>query len=1383
MSHSPASAPGSSRIPRPRRWSFHPSALCAAVGLALVSSSPGNATTIHVPPDVATVAAGLAAASAGDTVEVACGTYFESALVLKSGVVLQSETRHPECVTIDGEGEKRLFSGFDLSSSTKVVGITFTHGWSTNGYYLQAVGPGRIPSGEPNPEPPGVGGTTDRGGGAGGYLGNSDVRFEDCVWIANEAFIHGGALRIQGGAPSFTRCRIEANTSRWTAGGMYVGGEADVSLADCVVRANEALYGAGLYVAYSRVSAEEVDVLENRAERVGGGVSAVASDLQWSGSLLSDNSTDPGGTNRGGAVSCRGGTSGFNGCTFAGNGSPRGSAVHASSATISIGESIVAFNTGAAEPLGSDSGFFTVTCSDLYGNQAEPGALAGRGSESSFGSDNISSDPLFCDLDFHDYGLREGSPCLPENNACQVQIGARGLGCGLEGGVLVRTEPPGLEVLVDGQTHVSPALFDWVPGTIHSLGVDSPQEMIEGARHSFASWSDGGAILHDVVAPESTTTFTAFFDSEYYLTIAISGNGTAVPASGWHASGEVVPISATPEGEWVFAEWVGEGNGSYSGPDNPAAVTMRGPVTETARFDFDGDYLLTMVPESGGAVTPETGYHHAGDEVPIEAVPDVGHHFAGWSGFGQGSYSGTDNPASVTMLSDILQVAGFGPDVVNLVTAALGEGTVTPPSGSDFYRDLVTLGAVPDPGWVFLTWAGTGPGSYTGPDPAPQIEMLGDIHETAIFQLGTFDLTMVAGEGGNVTPESGEYSGGTSVQITAVADSAWEFVRWEGTGSGSYSGPQNPASVWMVSDITEAAVFLPIGVRTLTMDVGSGNGTVTPPGGDYPRYSEVTIEAVPAPGWAFTGWTGSGSGSYTGYDNPAVVTMLEDVHQWALFDSAAIATITITTSPPGYPMVVDGDSTVSPATYIWAEGTHHEFSVPASQVADSTHRSVFTQWDDGVVFPNRGINTPGEDHTYTAFYDAEVFLRFADPLEGTSSPGDGWHTVGEAVTIHAHGIGTYAFSSWSGQGSGSYTGLDNPATVTMNEPIVQTPSFVPFGHEFSISASDTDPFVNEASPAGGVRSLYLWGTCLEQGLAALQASVVTDLPVLAFTPSPGILNAGSATDLLLAVGGCPAGEDADRLLGTWIVEDSGGDFCLGDTGPDPFASVDCVDGDPSLVVHPRLVGFSSSGNGPCLVEENPCRHLGGFDAAVRIVAGDRALEIGVQPASGRAHDGWHLFRSTGAGAPFTRVTHEPVAGGLRAAYRDEGVEASRNYVYKLMEVVDGRPGASSGEISARTPEWAPAFTSFSGAHPNPFGGGTLFRFALATRAHVRLEVYDVTGRRVSRVLDESRDPGYWEAPWDGRDGGGLRVSSGVYFVRFEAGDYRSTRKIVRLGGR
>jgi flagellar hook assembly protein FlgD len=51
---------------------------------------------------------------------------------------------------------------------------------------------------------------------------------------------------------------------------------------------------------------------------------------------------------------------------------------------------------------------------------------------------------------------------------------------------------------------------------------------------------------------------------------------------------------------------------------------------------------------------------------------------------------------------------------------------------------------------------------------------------------------------------------------------------------------------------------------------------------------------------------------------------------------------------------------------------------------------------------------------------------------------------------------------------------------------------------------------------------------------------------------------------------------------------------------------------------------------------------------------------------------------------------------------------------------------------------------------------------------VRLQVYDLIGRRVRSLLDESKSVGYYRVLWNGRDEGGKEVASGVYVYGFTA---------------
>jgi hypothetical protein len=158
----------------------------------------------------------------------------------------------------------------------------------------------------------------------------------------------------------------------------------------------------------------------------------------------------------------------------------------------------------------------------------------------------------------------------------------------------------------------------------------------------------------------------------------------------------------------------------------------------------------------------------------------------------------------------------------------------------------------------------------------------------------------------------------------------------------------------------------------------------------------------------------------------------------------------------------------------------------------------------------------------------------------------------------------------------------------MNGPVLEAPSFLPFGFNFSISASSADPFVYAASPTGTARSLYFWVTCAEEGLSAFEGSVIGELIPLEFTPEPQIFNLGDANDLLLAIGGCPTGGAVNLLLGNWIVFDGGGTFCLGQSAKGNLGAVDCDTEAPSLVQRPRIIGFSSSATFPCLIDDHPC---------------------------------------------------------------------------------------------------------------------------------------------------------------------------------------------------
>jgi len=77
----------------------------------------------------------------------------------------------------------------------------------------------------------------------------------------------------------------------------------------------------------------------------------------------------------------------------------------------------------------------------------------------------------------------------------------------------------------------------------------------------------------------------------------------------------------------------------------------------------------------------------------------------------------------------------------------------------------------------------------------------------------------------------------------------------------------------------------------------------------------------------------------------------------------------------------------------------------------------------------------------------------------------------------------------------------------------------------------------------------------------------------------------------------------------------------------------------------------------------------------------------------------------------------------------------------------------------------PAETRLLPPSPNPLSRSSALRFDLARGGRVRLEVFDINGRRVALVADRAFDPGRYRLDWNGRDDGGARLGAGLYFVR------------------
>jgi hypothetical protein len=116
--------------------------------------------------------------------------------------------------------------------------------------------------------------------------------------------------------------------------------------------------------------------------------------------------------------------------------------------------------------------------------------------------------------------------------------------------------------------------------------------------------------------------------------------------------------------------------------------------------------------------------------------------------------------------------------------------------------------------------------------------------------------------------------------------------------------------------------------------------------------------------------------------------------------------------------------------------------------------------------------------------------------------------------------------------------------------------------------------------------------------------------------------------------------------------------------------------------------------------------------------------------------------------------------------------------YQLSPVLatDVSPMTGVDQHDAKLPESFALLQNY----PNPFNPTTIIRYDLPRQAHVKLVIYDLLGKAVATLVDAKEAPGFKNVTWNGLDGAGQRVASGIYLYRIEAEGFAASRKLTLL---
>jgi uncharacterized protein (TIGR03437 family) len=264
------------------------------------------------------------------------------------------------------------------------------------------------------------------------------------------------------------------------------------------------------------------------------------------------------------------------------------------------------------------------------------------------------------------------------------------------------------------------------------------------------------------------------------------------------------------------------------------------------------------------------------------------------------------------------------------------------------------------------------------------------------------------------------------------------FSNWE-WAAGTSTSSQSTLVITADPLITEYTAVYTVAYQ-LNIDCNNITGSVSVVGatiGCGKNYlasgSVLTITAVPAAGYIFTGWVSGQNQSIQGTTD--VVTLNGPTQVTPIFQTAA--QMNLVTVPAGLHLLVDQANVTTPYQAQWGNGTVHSVGPVSPQMDASGNWWTFSSWSDGLA-ANHTVTMPNSSMpaTLTATFIPAVTVSFVTAPGGLSLTIDGrsnWTSytflwgVGETHTIsapvrQADAQGNmWAFSSWSDNGAASHS--------------------------------------------------------------------------------------------------------------------------------------------------------------------------------------------------------------------------------------------------------------------------------------------------------------------------------------------------------------------------
>ena len=351
--------------------------------------------------------------------------------------------------------------------------------------------------------------------------------------------------------------------------------------------------------------------------------------------------------------------------------------------------------------------------------------------------------------------------------------------------------------------------------------------------------------------------------------------------------GESITMKAIHAPDYVFINWTEDG--TEVSTEVLYTFTVERSRHLVANF-VPGTCAITLLasPAEGGEVVGSDVYSY-GEEITIKAEPHSDYNFVNWTDYEYGYVISTAPEYVFTVNGPRSLVANFVPSTCEITLSKnIEEGGTLVGEGVYPYGQIVIVHAILNlPEYQFVNW--TEDGNVVSISPVMSFPVTKSRHLVANFEHATYEIPVYANpsEGGSVTG-GGIYPYGASVTISAEVNPDYEFLNWTkyvlGNGTVVSTEPSYTFEVTGEGNMGFVAYFTTSG-KTVTVLANIPGGEILG-GGVYHYGDEVTVEAIPHPGYVFTSWA-EGRGTVS-TDNPYRFTVTEDLVLIANFEETSV---------------------------------------------------------------------------------------------------------------------------------------------------------------------------------------------------------------------------------------------------------------------------------------------------------------------------------------------------------------------------------------------------------------------------------------------------------------------------------------------------------------